>query len=75
LKIKILAVAAAALIGAGVYMHGGEKPRCLLQLFSSKKTEVKAAPQLAALTSNASDPKENKKKHQHKNHDAKGHVK
>jgi hypothetical protein len=71
LKTKILAVAVATFIGAGAYMHGGHKPRCLMQLFASKKTEVKAQPAMAALTNNAKDPKEKQKK----DHDAQGHEK
>jgi hypothetical protein len=68
LKTKILVVSAATLISAGAYMHSGHKPRCLLQLFSSKKTEVKAQPTMAALTSNVTDLKEKKKAHQYKTH-------
>jgi hypothetical protein len=75
LKTKILVVAAATIIGAGAYMHGGHKPRCLLQLFASKKTEVKAQPAMAALTSNANELKEKQKHQQEKNHDAKVHAK
>jgi hypothetical protein len=76
LKTKILAVTASVIIGAGAYMHSGDKPRCLLQLFASKKTEVKAQPATAALAGNVNVQEEkNKKHHARKNQDAKGHEK
>ena len=58
-------------MGAVAYMHGGHKPRCLMQLFASEKPVVKAQPAMAELTTNAKDAKE--KKHlTHKNNDAVG---
>jgi hypothetical protein len=60
LKTKLLLVAAAAIISAGVYMHSGNKPRCLLHLFASEKPAVKAQPSITGLTNMANGPKEKK---------------
>jgi hypothetical protein len=70
LKTTLLVAAAATLISAGAYMHGGHKPRCLMQLFAKEKLAVKAATPIASLATESDSKAKMKKHHEMKAQDA-----